>query len=246
MVRFADALRWVLTVVASVLASVFTDLGKDFLSKVLGSIAEMPGFYPGILILIGATAGVWLVWLVGQFDGHRARERKQLGQDFLTLASSVERVQEEEHKSWPHKRRTFGELQACSLTAPKYRIWTPGERIFDYSKGGPDFLATYLIYIGTKLSRGHFKDARREAHEFEKLYQEHFPEKKADQLQRQPSQQPQQTMRRAAPPANSPKQLADDRRLKDLRDLRDGLDEKLAELRSGLAKSRAASDTLNS
>lgn len=237
MVRFADALKWVLTVVVSVLASVFTDMGKDFLSKVLGSIAEMPGFNSGILILIGFTAGVWFFWLAGQFDGHRAKERKQLGHDFLALANIVERLQEEDRKSWPHKfMRTFGELQACSLTASKYRIWTPGERIFDNPKSGPDFLAAYLNYIGTLLSKGHFKDARREAREFEKLYQAHYPDKKADQ----PRQQ-QQTSRRAAPPANNPRQLAEDRRLRDLRELRTGLEEKLAELR----RSREVLDTPN-
>src|SRR5689334_18557336 len=115
MLRFGDALRWALTavsaVVSSALVAVFSDLGKELLSKV--PIAEMPWFYPAIYILIGLTAGVWAVWLLSQFDGQRAQERKQLGRDFLALESNVERAQEKDGKNWPRNLK-FGEVEACT------------------------------------------------------------------------------------------------------------------------------------
>jgi hypothetical protein len=172
MQRLSAAARWI---GVSVLLPILIPLAVHFIEqqppetagavlKFLLNLAEQTWLRVIALVLGGFVAGLWLDWLLRKFDGSRAEARENLGIEMEKIGRDM---REEMNSGRTVLLRASPRLNSCFTKARKVGLWVPDARIM---KAQPllinrieYLLVEYLLHVGTLLSDGHFKEAKREA-----------------------------------------------------------------------------------
>jgi hypothetical protein len=129
----------------------------------LVAIGELPWLLPVVLVVAGLTAGAWLDWLIRKLDHTRAAERVEIGNELLHLANRVASRQEGIRNEWPanvHDLRPS--IMSAFIKVERIGVWAPVDQPYGRLDGA-NILVNYLQLVGTMLSEGHFKQARKRA-----------------------------------------------------------------------------------
>jgi hypothetical protein len=132
--------------------------------KFLLNLAQQTWLRVTALVLGGFVAGLWVDWLLRKFDGSRAEARENLGIEMKKIGRDMNGEME---CGRTVLLRASPRLNSCFTKARKVGLWVPDARIM---KAQPllinrieYLLVEYLLHVGTLLSDGHFKEAKREA-----------------------------------------------------------------------------------
>lgn len=178
MQRLSTWARWIsvgLAVVLFIIKDVVAPVVVDFIKKqpktddaihavlkLLLDLLQQPWLRVAGWILVAFVAGLWVDWLLRRLDGSRAKERKELGHDMLTLARNL----------GDFARRIDGnpmnafrpQITSCFTTAEKLGMQIPDDRIFSINPSqAVDLVMDYLTQVGTMLKDGNFRKARQDA-----------------------------------------------------------------------------------
>jgi hypothetical protein len=135
----------------------------DWLMGWLASVGQAPGVYASALITTGLLVGVWLDWLFRKVDGSRARSRETLGLRYCNLSHDVERQLDDFHGEWPMNVHNLKPtLMSAFIEAEGFGLWAPVNELYERQDGGV-IMVNYLRLVGTMLSDGHFKQAKKRA-----------------------------------------------------------------------------------
>jgi hypothetical protein len=121
------------------------------------SLAEQTWLRVTALVLGGFVAGLWLDWLLRRLDRFRAETRENLGIEMTILAHDIDNALA---LSARFPIQDFSpRLMSAFIKARQVGLWTP-----DVSNYGPlNLVMDYLRHVGTLLSDGHFREAKRVA-----------------------------------------------------------------------------------
>jgi hypothetical protein len=136
------------------------------------SLAELPWLRVTAWLLAGFVAGLWLDWLLRKFDGSRAEACENLGIEMTNLANDIDNALALIDR---FRLPDFSpRLMSAFIKAKQVGLWTPDVRM------PINVVMDYLRHVGTLLSDGHFREAKRVA----------LQSKEAFAKERQRTQQP--------------------------------------------------------
>ena len=130
------------------------------ISDNLAAIGELRWFKFALVFLTGFVAGLSLESSMRRSGERKAFELRSLAYKFRGLADSIK--SRTAAPGWPDNARDLKPaiMSAC-LTAQKFDMWAPGERVYDLPD--PSFLCEYFTRVGMLLEDGHLDEAAREA-----------------------------------------------------------------------------------
>jgi hypothetical protein len=170
MQRFSAWARWIGTVIFT---SVLIPVAVHFIEqqpqetanvvlKFLFYLGEQAWLRITALILVGLMAGLWLDWFLRRLDDSRADEGKVFGGEMANFGETLVLIKD--------PRKHSGRIRSYFTSARKFGIWAPDDRVFELPPDDAKAVITeYLSTIGQMLKAGHFKEARLDAKERERL-----------------------------------------------------------------------------
>jgi hypothetical protein len=165
MQRFSAWARWIFTIILIGVVLPFAvhfieqqpRETTDVVSEFLLDLSEQPWLPNTALFLGGLVIGLWLDWLLRILDGSRAEQREALGDEMLILNYNLGNLKD------PMSEARV-EIMSWFITARKFRIWAPDQRVFNLEPGRAyGMIRDYLMSVGTMLRDGHFAEAKRRA-----------------------------------------------------------------------------------
>jgi hypothetical protein len=127
------------------------------------SLAKLPWLRVTALVLAGFVVGLWLDWLLRNFDGSRAKARANLGYEMMNLAHDIDNALALVDR---FRLPDFSpRLMSAFIKAKQVGLWTPDVRM------PPNVVMAYLRHVGKLLSDGHFAEAKQAALECKEAFE---------------------------------------------------------------------------
>jgi hypothetical protein len=132
------------------------DVVSKFLEQIL-YLRQQPWFRDAAVFLGGLISGLCLDWLRRKLGRSRADMREALGNEMLILDHDLLGLRDPMSEA-------RSEIMSCFITARKFKIWAPDERVFEIQPNRAyDMIRNYLTNVGVMLRDGHFSEAKRYA-----------------------------------------------------------------------------------
>lgn len=172
MFRVAAFARWLLLFLCSglvfpIIVNWTRDNPAEAKAGVMSAIywfGGLPWVYPAALVLVGATIGVWLDWVLRGLDNSRQAKRKVIGREMISLGRAIQHRQEGYHGSWPENVHSLRpNIMSAFIKVEQIGIWAPTDQPYEMGQVGANVMINYLGIVGTMLADGHFPQAKKRA-----------------------------------------------------------------------------------
>jgi hypothetical protein len=129
------------------------------ISNDLIAIDKLRWFNFALVFMSGVVIGVLLESLARRSGERKAFDVRSLGYKLGSLSDSIK---SRTSSGWPDNARDLRPaIMSALISAKKFDLWVPGERVFDLPDGS--FLCEYFSCVGRLLENGHLDEASREA-----------------------------------------------------------------------------------
>lgn len=126
----------------------------------LAALRNQRWFNFALTFMSGMVLGVSMEALARRRVERKAFDIRNLGFKFAALAASIK--SRTSPSGWPEDARDLRPaISSALLSARKFDLWVPGERVFELPDGS--FLSEYFSCVGRLLEAGHLGAASREA-----------------------------------------------------------------------------------
>jgi hypothetical protein len=140
--------------------NVLAEPNLRLISDHLIAIGEQLWFKFALVFMTGAVVGMSLEMSARRSGERKAFELRSLGYKFRTLSNNLKT--RTAPPGWPDNARELKPaLTSVLITARKFALWAPGERLYDLPDAS--FLCEYFSCVGHLLEDGRLDEARREA-----------------------------------------------------------------------------------
>jgi hypothetical protein len=132
----------------------------ELISDHLSAVGEQHWFKFALVFMTGLVVGISLETSAKRAGERKAFELRSLGYKFRSLAEGLK--VRTASAAWPDNARDLRPaILSVLASARKFRVWTPGERVYDLPDAS--FLCEYFSAVGRQMEDGRLEEARGEA-----------------------------------------------------------------------------------